>query len=126
MKTEIDVVIPSYRLVEDILLPIFALSKPPETTVTFFLVADNPAIPVPPAIRKKAEAGEITLIENKKNLGFSQTRNIGIHAGKAQWILLLDDDIVPDNKLLYEYQAAFVQHPEAVGFIGVTEFPKPF
>ena len=126
MKKEIDVVIPSFRLHADILQAIFSLPIPNDTTIHFFLVADNPTVQVPPAIKELASSGKIKLIVNETNIGFSKTRNKGMHAGSAEWILLLDDDIVPSSSLLFEYSKAIDGNNSSIGFMGVTEFPEPF
>lgn len=50
----------------------------------------------------------IKLIENKKNLGYSAGKNIGVRQAKGKFILLLDEDILIDkeidfNKLIKSY-----------------------
>ena len=126
MKKEIDVVIPSFRLDETILQGIFSLAIPDEILVNYILVADNPNVEVPASIQQLAIQGKIQLIINEQNIGFSKTRNKGINAGKADWILMLDDDIVPDPRLLFAYNDAIKKKPNSLGFIGVTDFPTPF
>lgn len=126
MQKQIDVVIPSYRLNEKILLDIFSLPVPVGTSVCFFLIADNPDVAVPSVIEDLADKKAIKLLVNETNFGFSKTRNKGIQAGKSPWILLLDDDVVPDRLLLHAYSKAIDQSPDSAGFIGVTDFPEPF
>lgn len=41
---------------------------------------------------------KIKTIENKENLGYSKGKNIGIKNAKGQYVFLLDNDIVIDNK----------------------------
>lgn len=122
----IDVVIPSFRLDEEILLSIFNLPKPEFFSVRYYLVADNPAMVIPDRIFQLAIERKIILIQNEVNLGFSLTRNKGIRLGDGKWLLLLDDDVVPDKKLLIAYANAIHINPNALGFAGVTYFPEPF
>lgn len=126
LNRSIDIVVPSYRLIEDVLLRIIHLKHPDNFIVHIFIIADNPNIIIPQNIQKLHEQQSINLIINKTNLGFSASRNKGICTGKSQWILLLDDDIHPKPDLLKAYASAIEQHDNAIGFIGVTNFPKPF
>lgn len=122
----IDVVIPSFRLNEQILLEIFNLDRPLDFNLNFYIVADNPDLTIPDSILNLAETGMINLVVNEVNLGFGETRNKGIKMGKSKWLLLLDDDIVPEKSLLMAYGRAIVKYPNAMGFAGVTNFPEPF
>jgi glycosyltransferase involved in cell wall biosynthesis len=122
----IDVVIPSFRLDEEILLNIFDLPKPESFIVNYYLVADNPKMDIPDKIKQLAIGQEINLIQNEVNLGFSRTRNNGIKLGNGKWLLLLDDDIVPSERLLLAYADAISKNPNAIGFAGVTSFPEPY
>lgn len=121
----IDVVIPSFRLDEQILLRIINLTQPLEIKINFYLIADNPLLTVPDSIATLASDGSIHLVINETNLGFAETRNKGIRLGNSKWLLLLDDDIVPDDGLLMAYATAIGGRPDAIGFAGVTDFPEP-
>ncbi|MEJ2882493.1 glycosyltransferase family 2 protein [Pedobacter sp. GR22-6] len=122
----IDVVIPSFRLEERILLNIFNVDIPAGFKINFYVVADNPELNIPLSIGDLAQKGVINLIVNVRNLGFSRTRNKGIGLGNGKWVLLLDDDIVPEKSFLTAYADAIFSQPNAVGFAGVTRFPRPF
>ncbi len=126
MQYSIDVIIPSFRLDEEILIRIFNLKKPANVDINFFLIADNPAITVSDSIMEMVNSNKVNLLINAINLGFSKTRNKGIEAGSGDWILFLDDDIVPEENLLISYAEAIKNHPESLGFIGITHFPQPF
>lgn len=125
-STSIDIVIPSFRLDEDILLNIFNVERPEGLLVNFYIVADNPLLVIPDEILKLAAEHKINLIKNEINLGFSKSRNNGIRLGNGKWVLLLDDDIVPSKKLLIAYAEAIKSKPDSIGFAGVTNFPLPF
>jgi cellulose synthase/poly-beta-1,6-N-acetylglucosamine synthase-like glycosyltransferase len=40
---------------------------------------------------------------NAKNLGVSASRNLGLDESAAEYVLFLDDDVVPDPDLLAQY-----------------------
>ena len=126
MQYSIDVIIPSFRLDEEILLKIFRLKQPINFNINFFLIADNPAINIPQSIIELINLKKINVLINEVNLGFSKTRNRGIEAGKGEWLLLLDDDIKPEQDLLLAYARAIENYPKSIGFVGITHFPKPF
>lgn len=107
-------------------MAIFNLSCPSGFHVKYILICDNPHVKVPAAIQDLADGGIIKLLVNDVNSGPSYTRNRGIEEGNGQWILLLDDDIVPSPDLLNAYAEAIHAHPGSLGFVGVTEFPEPF
>ncbi len=125
-ERSIDIVVPTFRLDEEILLGIIQLPKPVDFAVNIFIISDNPAADVPAAIRQLSDDGKINLLINAKNIGPPATRNVGINTGTGKWILLLDDDIKPRQTLLLEYAEAINQNLDALGFAGVTYFPEPF
>jgi glycosyltransferase involved in cell wall biosynthesis len=120
----IDVVIPSFRLNAVTLLPILNLPIPKDVIVKFYLIADNPSVVPSESILQLIDNKTIFLIINEVNLGASITRNIGIEAGTADWILFLDDDIEPLPSLLFAYADAVKQNSTEIGFIGVVELPN--
>lgn len=124
--SSIDVIIPSYRMEEHALLQIFNLRRPVGFEVNFILVCDNPGVAVPVSVQALSDQGKINLLINEKNSGPSFTRNRGIDISHGNWILFLDDDIVPSSDLLLVYAAAIKATPDSLGFVGVTEFPTPF
>jgi glycosyltransferase involved in cell wall biosynthesis len=125
-EAAIDIVIPSFRMDEQSLLKIISLKQPVSFNFQVFIICDNPIAKIPESIRQLNHSGQITLIVNESNLGPSASRNKGFLAGKAKWILLLDDDIDPDENLLQAYANAIGAHPDAIGFAGPCFFPQPF
>ncbi|WP_106292289.1 glycosyltransferase [Arcticibacter pallidicorallinus] len=126
LTKQVDIIIPSFRMEEHLLMQILNLPSPAGFRANYILICDNPQVKVPPAIQSLADEGSIRLLVNEVNKGPSYTRNRGIEEGNSQWILFLDDDIVPSRDLLSAYSMAIESHPESLGFVGVTEFPEPF
>ena len=124
-SNSVDIVIPSFRLNESILTSIIHLEKPDNWQFYFYLVVDNPQLVVSETILAWQEQGKVRLIINKQNEGPAETRNVGIRAGQSKWILFLDDDIVPSHRLLFAYTSAVSKQSDAIGFVGVTNFPEP-
>lgn len=124
--TTIDVIIPSYRLNEDFLLPILSLDKPQDCYLNYIVIADNPGIEISNAFSPFMESGKLSIIKNTNNLGAPISRNVGIDKGDSDWILFLDDDTVPNKNLIHQYVNAISNNKNEVpGFIGPTEFPPP-
>ena len=122
----IDIIVPSFRLIENIILQIVELPRPDGYALQYYIVADDPNAAIPARIRELQKSGRIHFIQNTINEGPSAARNKGIAAGDAKWILLLDDDILPDPQLLLAYAMAIEQHPDAIGFVGPCIFPAAF
>ena len=53
----------------------------------------------------------------------STGRSVGLNESAAEWLLLLDDDVVPDPEILDEYAAA-ARNPGHGGFVGFSELPE--
>lgn len=123
MRTSIDVVIPSFRLEENYIVPILQLEKPQDADVIFYVVVDNPAIQPAPAIQALVDNKQVFLMINAENKGAAITRNTGLEAGRGEWVLFLDDDILVPGDLLKTYASAALQQPAEIGFIGLINFP---
>lgn len=125
MSTSIDVIIPSFRLIPETLLPILNLQKPENATIHFYLIADNPGIVASASIRNLVDNHSVTLLINKQNIGASATRNRGIEAGKSEWLLFLDDDLEVAPDILLTYAHAAEKYLGETGFIGLITMPPP-
>ncbi len=121
-----DVVVPSLKPELATLRPILSVSSHREDVeVLFFLVVDN-GDPLPEEIVALAAARrDVTVIHAGRNEGAGAARNRGIDAGRGDFVLFLDDDVVPREGLIDAYAAAIDRFPEAPGYVGVTQFPSP-
>ncbi len=123
--TSIDIIIPSFRLQSEYLIPIVQMEIPSETNVRFLVVADNPKAEIPYDFEKFIDNETVLLFRNKENGGSSKSRNVGLENSSADWILFLDDDVKPAKDLLFTYVQAIKDKPNEVGFFGETLFPPP-
>lgn len=123
--TTMDIIVPSFRLQSEYLIPIVQMEVPSETKVRFLIVADNPKAKIPTDFEELVDGETIVLFRNTKNGGSSFSRNVGINNSKADWILFLDDDVKPAKDLLFAYVKAIKDKPNEVGFFGETLFPPP-
>lgn len=131
----LDVVIPSYRINNDAILErILRLRASVQAYVKFWVVVDNPL--VSHVANVQALAGRlndeqlqqssnyfINVIHYSANHGASYARNTGYNYSTADWVLLLDDDVIPDGNLLDAYIGALRRYPDGKVFVGCTELP---
>lgn len=122
----IDIIIPSYRLNEDMVSQVVNLPVPNGMSRNIYLIVDNPSHAIPASVVESAKAKKLFPIVNKQNKGVSASRNIGIENSTADWLLFLDDDIIPAAGLLQAYFKAIMANPEALGFAGFTKMPESF
>lgn len=66
------------------------------------LVVDNYSIDGSLALLKKEFLQKITLIENRRNLGFSRAANLGIRKAKGKYLFLLNPDTQVNSQSLNE------------------------
>ena len=123
--TTIDVIIPSYRLQSEYLIPIIQMDIPQNVSVRYLIIADNPKTAIPANFKPFIDNETVILFQNKENLGSSLSRNVGLDNSKADWILFIDDDVKPDKQILHVYIQAIKSRPQEVGFFGETLFPPP-
>ncbi len=119
----VDIIIPTFRLQNEYLLPLIQLPKPAGWLFRYFLVVDNPLVTISNEIKEITASHDVTLLINQQNLGASASRNKGMNAGKGRWILFLDDDIQADEALLFHYTEAIHRYPNEIGFIGLVVLP---
>ncbi|KAG6331710.1 hypothetical protein ID866_7378 [Astraeus odoratus] len=124
-RMTIDVVVPSYRVQLSFLDKILNLQPSPTCTVMFIIIVDDPASPSINELEKNyGIRPDVRIRINPQNLGASASRNRGMKESAADWIIFLDDDIVPHPHLLKEAENIIRKHPKAAGFIGNVRFPQ--
>lgn len=121
-----DVVIPTVRLDPSYLCTLLNLPHPHNVTVRYYVVVDQPDSRIPDTLRDLFDRPGVTLLLNEHNCGAAESRNRGFLAGEGQFVLFLDDDVIPEPALLGEYHAAIsCDARESPGYVGVTRFPPP-
>ena len=131
----LDVVVPSYRTKNNEYLRRIALLRAScPMFVKFWFVVDNPLEDHVADVKELANRlNEIQLckdanyfvnvIHYAENRGASYARNTGYNYTTADWVLFLDDDVIPDEHILDAYAGAIRRYPDAKVFVGMTELP---
>jgi LPS sulfotransferase NodH len=134
----LDVVVPSYRTNNNaILKSIIELRATIKVYVRFWLVIDNPDknhINDVSSLADELNAANVgkdsnyfaNVIHYGENRGASFARNHGFNYSSADWVLFLDDDVIPDRNILDAYVGAIFRYPSAKVFVGLTELPPSF
>ena len=132
----IDVVIPSYRVNNDeFLRRIVLLRASVDAYVKFWIVVDNPSEDHVHAVQTMAKELNdkqlemegnyfINVIHYGANRGASYARNTGFNYSTAEWVLFLDDDVIPDENFLDAYIGGIRRYPDARVLVGMTELPE--
>mgnify|MGYP003110814356 FL=1 len=120
-QTSVAAVIVSYRSDERLFRGLEALTP----QVGRIIVVDNDSgDEVTEKLKEVAEAGggKVRLVLNDENVGLAAAQNQGIRLALedgADWVLLLDDDSVPDAGMVEALLAAHADHPSP-GRIGLV------
>jgi glycosyltransferase involved in cell wall biosynthesis len=143
----LDVVVPSYRIRLDYLKEICSLKVPKDIQTLFIIIIDNPdALRRQTAAMSNQNAETMTLAQgeriledhlsqfgnhirvrcNETNVGASASRNRGLDESDAEFILNLDDDLIPNPNLLEQYghKLSTPEQEDIVGLIGLVRFPR--
>lgn len=126
----LDVVVPTYRVPRAALDRILALRVPAGVSTQFTVICDRPGDAAAAAVIEALQAAHVDdpmvrIRTNAANIGAGPTRNRGLAESAAEWVLFLDDDVVPEPDILEAYAAAIRAHPQATGFIGHSILPPP-
>ena len=124
----VDIVVPTYRCDVDNLKAITSLRSTTETRICFWIIVDNPASPHLEAVRRLEKFDRnysVQVIVHSVNLGASVARNTGMDYSGADYIIFLDDDVVPDRDLIDAYIGGMMRYPEAGVLVGATHLPSP-
>ncbi|CAG8445308.1 10332_t:CDS:2, partial [Acaulospora colombiana] len=121
----LDVVVPSYRVNMQYLEPIINLKKPDTISTMTIIIVDNPTSPRIVNLKSYEYNAFFRFRQNKDNIGVSESRNRGIAESSADYILFLDDDVLPDDDILIEAEKVIRKFPSACGFVCYVNFPDP-
>ena len=120
---KIDVVIPSVRPEEIDFMSLLSLKAPKEVRVNFYIIIDSPGYAEFESIID--ENRKMIVKTNLSNIGAAASRNRGIDLCNGDYVLFIDDDVIPEDDLFIAYYKRIVKNPDCPGFVGMTAFPKP-
>ena len=124
----VDIVVPTFRCDVETLRSIVSLRSRTEARVSFWIIVDNPTSAHLEAVKglEKFERNySVRVRVHTANLGASMARNTGMDYSDADYIVFLDDDVVPDCCLIDAYLGAIMRYPDAGVFVGSTHLPAP-
>lgn len=115
----VGVIILHYKGEEDTLECLQSLYKSKTKNITLFpiVVANSPSVSFSSHIEKRYP--KIRYIENKKNLGFAEANNIGVHQAlreECKYIILLNNDTIISSELFSQLVICAQSH-ESIGLI---------
>ncbi|CAG8485352.1 11544_t:CDS:2 [Dentiscutata heterogama] len=121
----LDIIVPTYRVQMQFLEPIIRLKRSNTASTSIIFIVDNPNSPYIRDLKKFEYDAFIKIRVQGKNLGASEARNRGLSESNADYVLFLDDDVVPQPDILIEAEKVIRKYPNACGFVGCTKFPDP-
>lgn len=113
MKIKISIILVSYNakfLLDQCLQSIYTKSQNFPNPFEI-IVVDNCSQDGSPEFLKHSYP-EITLIENKENLGFGRANNQAVNAAQGEYLLLINSDTIADCNLVEEALKFFEQHTD--------------
>ena len=131
----IDIVVPAYRTNnEEILTRIALLRSSVKAYIKFWFVVDNPDPNNLQKVKNLAIALNekqwmwdgnyfVNVVHYSDNRGASYARNTGYNHSTADWVLFLDDDVLPEDNIIDSYIGAIQRYPDGKVFVGQTELP---
>jgi nucleoside-diphosphate-sugar epimerase len=123
----VDIAVPTYRCSLELLRPMLQLSAPEGVSLCYIVIVDRPRHEVGAFLESlEAEFGHDWRYRIRcqgVNTGASSARNRALAESAAEYVIFLDDDVVPSTDIVKHYVDAFRLHPEARGFAGPTFFP---
>eukprot|EP01031_Cornospumella_fuschlensis_P024430 gene24430-29529_t len=117
-----EVIVPSFRVEERFIRHIVSMKIPKECEARFLIAIDNPQVDFTwlKDLCHKMEF-PIRYRVHQANQGASAARNTGLDESCADWIVFIDDDVLPKPCLLEEYLKAIKEYGNKYdGFVGWT------
>ncbi|CAG8672143.1 7650_t:CDS:2 [Acaulospora morrowiae] len=120
----LDIIVPSYHVQMLYLEPIINLKKSDTVSTMTIIIVDDPNSPQIADLKKYEYNAFIRIRGTKGNVGLSESRNQGMSESTADYILFLNDDVIPDPDILIEAEKVIRKFPMTCGFVGNVKFPE--
>ncbi|RYH20350.1 glycosyltransferase [archaeon] len=117
-----DVIVPTYRVEKEYIRRIVSMTIPKQCDVRFLIIVDNPKVETT-WLKDLCREMEFPIRYrlHKDNQGASAARNTGLDHSCADWIVFVDDDVLPKPCLLEKYAEAIKADGHTYdGFVGWT------
>jgi len=115
--TKLSVIIVNYNVQHFLEQCLYSVKKATKNLAVEVIVVDNASVDGSVEMLKE-KFGDVKLIENTKNVGFSAANNQAINKATGEYILLLNPDTVIEEETFNKVIAFMESHPEA-GALGV-------
>jgi glycosyltransferase involved in cell wall biosynthesis len=124
----VDVIIPSYRCDMVYLDRLLTIPVPTNCSTMFIVIVDDPnrKTEIADLLKKYEHDWHYRIRVNSVNLGAPASRNRGLEESSADWVLFLDDDVIPEKDLLTAYcnkLESVASDPRVAGLVGIVKFP---
>lgn len=122
----LDVIVPTSRCDVRYIETIAKLPIPAKTVTTVHVIVDNPDTTRGSDLKhlERVHIGKVRVRVLPFNSGVSAARNRGFNESSADWVVFLDDDVIPDRWLIREYARCIrSEGSAAAGFVGMSTFP---
>lgn len=124
----IDVVVPCYRINKFYIEKILEISSDERTDHRFIIIIDKNIEDINKNtynyLKECEEKYNVRIRVNEKNMGASYSRNKGLKESHSDWILYLDDDVIPDKNIIIKYVDSLIENPQKDGFVGNSILEK--
>jgi glycosyltransferase involved in cell wall biosynthesis len=95
-----------------------------KVSLQFIIIVDDPSADVGWLKMLAKERADVRVRFNPVNCGASHTRNVGMDESAAEYVLFLDDDVIPNMDIVDHYVAAVRQHGDKFdGYVGYSDLP---
>lgn len=119
----IDVVIATFDRRDRLVRCLAALSEQTIPTFRVTVVDDHSAQPVTDWLDRSAYPFELRVLRTERNSGPAHARNLAVRESSSEYIAFVDDDVVPDHRLLEKHRGAHLANGARAIVIGPLAAP---
>jgi len=124
-KITIDIAIPMYRVNVHFIKSVLDLPYDEDVDTRVSVCIDNELSHKDWCKLRNLELEEcrLRIRVNEQNIGASATRTRLWNDNHSEYVLFMDDDVVPDKDIIKEYVNAIKTNPNSPGFVGMSRLP---